>query len=98
VIDEAKINPNIDELHQYFNTILGKYFENGKPVPAYFEGVPCYNCGMLFSVRGFEEMLQDTGFKPVKIHSNGFDISTLNRIEMGKHSRSFSGQYHPGFS
>ena len=53
MIDEAKINPNIDDLHQYFNTILGKYFENGKPVPAYFEEVPCYNCGSIKIIKEF---------------------------------------------
>lgn len=37
---------------------------------------------MLFSVRGFQEMLEQTGFKPLTIVSNGLDISTINRLEM----------------
>lgn len=46
MIDEAKINPNLDKLHDYFNSILKKYFdESGKPIPKYFEDVKCYNCG-----------------------------------------------------
>jgi 2-polyprenyl-3-methyl-5-hydroxy-6-metoxy-1,4-benzoquinol methylase len=53
MIDEAKINPNIDKLHHYFDTILKKYFEDGKAVPAYFEDVPCYNCGSTEIVKEF---------------------------------------------
>lgn len=45
MIDEKKINQNIDKLHIYFNKILEKYFENGKPIPKYFEETCCYNCG-----------------------------------------------------
>ena len=45
MIDENKINQNIDKLHTYFDGILDKYFENGKPIPEYFEDAVCYNCG-----------------------------------------------------
>ncbi len=37
---------------------------------------------MLFSVRGFREMLEDCGFVQDKVLANGLDISTLNRLEM----------------
>jgi len=58
MIDEKKINQNIDKLHIYFNKILEKYFENGKPIPKYFEQTSCYNCGSsgisnLFTVNRF---------------------------------------------
>lgn len=53
MIDETKINPNIDKLHRYFDSILAKYFENGKPVPSYFEYVPCYNCGSTEIIKEF---------------------------------------------
>jgi SAM-dependent methyltransferase len=45
MIDEAKINPNLDKLHKYFDSILKKYFDEGKPIAKYFEDVKCYNCG-----------------------------------------------------
>lgn len=45
MIDEKKINPNIDKLHNYFDNILAKYFKDGKPDPEYFEQTACYNCG-----------------------------------------------------
>ncbi|MCZ7401443.1 MAG: class I SAM-dependent methyltransferase [Candidatus Methanoperedens sp.] len=45
MIDEKKINQNIDKLHIYFNKILEKYFVNGKPISKYFEETSCYNCG-----------------------------------------------------
>ena len=45
MIDAAKINPNLDKLHKYFESILEKYFDAGKPIPKYFEDVKCYNCG-----------------------------------------------------
>ena len=45
MIDEKKINQNIDKLHTYFDGVLDKYFENGKPIPEYFEEAVCYNCG-----------------------------------------------------
>jgi len=37
---------------------------------------------MLFSVRSFVEMAQRAGFYLVELRSNGFDISTLNRLEL----------------
>lgn len=45
MFDEKKINQNIEKLHIYFEKILEKYFENGTPIPAYFEEANCYNCG-----------------------------------------------------
>ncbi len=45
MIDESKINPNLDKLHQHFDSVLQKYFEGGKPIRKYFAEVRCYNCG-----------------------------------------------------
>jgi len=53
MIDETKINPNIKKLHRHFDTLLEKYFENGKPIAAYFEEVPCYNCGSTEIIKEF---------------------------------------------
>jgi len=45
MVDEAKINPNLDKLYEHFSSVLEKYFEKGKPIDKYFEEVSCYNCG-----------------------------------------------------
>lgn len=45
MIDESKINPNLNKLYEHFNRVLEKYFEGDKPIPKYFEEVKCYNCG-----------------------------------------------------
>jgi 2-polyprenyl-3-methyl-5-hydroxy-6-metoxy-1,4-benzoquinol methylase len=45
MIDESRINPNLDKLYQHFDNALEKYFKGTKPVPEYFEEVNCYNCG-----------------------------------------------------
>lgn len=45
MVDESKINPNLDRLYEHFNRVLGEYFEGEKPIPEYFEEVECYNCG-----------------------------------------------------
>lgn len=45
MIDESKINPNLDKLHKHFDSVLQKYFQGEKPIPKYFEEVECYNCG-----------------------------------------------------
>jgi len=45
MIDESKINPNLDKLYRHFDSALQKYFEGDKPIPEYFEQVRCYNCG-----------------------------------------------------
>jgi 2-polyprenyl-3-methyl-5-hydroxy-6-metoxy-1,4-benzoquinol methylase len=45
LIDEGKINPNIQELHDYFDRVVQKYFDGNRPKSEYFEGVRCYNCG-----------------------------------------------------
>lgn len=44
MIDESKVNPNLDKLYEYFNRVLEKYFEGDKPISKYFEEVKCYNC------------------------------------------------------
>ena len=44
MIDESKVNPNLDKLYEYFNRVLEKYFEGDKPISKYFEEVECYNC------------------------------------------------------
>jgi len=45
MVDESKINPNLDKLYEHFSTVLEHYFEDGKPIDKYFEEVSCYNCG-----------------------------------------------------
>lgn len=45
MVDESKINPNLNELYEHFSNALEKYFDNGKPIDKYFEDVSCYNCG-----------------------------------------------------
>lgn len=45
MIDDSRINPNLDKLHKHFKTVLDKYFDGDKPVVEYFEEVMCYNCG-----------------------------------------------------
>lgn len=44
MIDDLKINPNLDKLHKHFKNILNKYFDDDKPIVEYFEEVNCYNC------------------------------------------------------
>jgi len=44
MIDDSKINPNIDRLHKHFRSVLDKYFDGDKPITEYFEEVRCYNC------------------------------------------------------
>lgn len=53
MIDESRINPNLDKLHQHFDSILEKYFEGTKPIPEYFEEVSCYNCGSMEVISSF---------------------------------------------
>ena len=45
MIDEKKINTNIEALHDYFNEVLDKYFIDNVPIEEYFEKTVCYNCG-----------------------------------------------------
>ena len=45
MIDESRINPNIDKLHEHFRSVLDKYFDRDKLIAEYFEEVGCYNCG-----------------------------------------------------
>ena len=45
MIDDSKINPNLDKLHEHFKAVLDKYFDGDKPITEYFEEVRCYNCG-----------------------------------------------------
>jgi len=45
MIDEKKINQNIETLHDYFNEVLDKYFIDNAPIKEYFEETVCYNCG-----------------------------------------------------
>ena len=45
MIDESRINPNLDKLHRHFDSALEKYFKGNQPIPEYFEEVSCYNCG-----------------------------------------------------
>jgi len=53
MIDEAKINPNLDKLHQHFDSVLEKYFKGSQPIPEYFEGANCYNCGSTEIITSF---------------------------------------------
>jgi 2-polyprenyl-3-methyl-5-hydroxy-6-metoxy-1,4-benzoquinol methylase len=53
MIDESKINPNLDELHRYFDSVLVRYFKDGQPIPEYFEDVGCYNCGSTEIITSF---------------------------------------------
>jgi SAM-dependent methyltransferase len=45
VIDESRINPNLDRLKEHFDHAVAKYFDGNKPKDEFFEEVPCYNCG-----------------------------------------------------
>ncbi|MDY6917839.1 MAG: class I SAM-dependent methyltransferase [Chloroflexota bacterium] len=45
MIDESRINPNLEQLRLHFDSALGKYFRSGAPIPQYFEATGCYNCG-----------------------------------------------------
>jgi len=45
MIDETKINPNIENLHEYFDSVIKKYFDGDDPKNIFFEEVNCYNCG-----------------------------------------------------
>ncbi len=53
MIDESRINPNLDKLYQHFDKALAKYFKDSKPIPRYFEKVSCYNCGGVETVSSF---------------------------------------------
>lgn len=45
MIDERKINPNLEKLNEHFDKALDKYFDSGHPKQEYFEEATCYNCG-----------------------------------------------------
>ena len=45
MVDESKINPNLDKLYEHFSNVLKNYFKDDKPIKKYFEEVSCYNCG-----------------------------------------------------
>lgn len=45
MIDEKKLNQNIELLNTYFNEVLAKYFIDTIPIKEYFEETVCYNCG-----------------------------------------------------
>jgi 2-polyprenyl-3-methyl-5-hydroxy-6-metoxy-1,4-benzoquinol methylase len=45
MIDESRINPDLDKYYEHVKNTLGKYFSDGKPIPKYFEEVNCSNCG-----------------------------------------------------
>ncbi len=53
MIEEAKINPNIEKLHQYFDTVIKKYFDGEVPKAQFFEEVKCYNCGSVETSTSF---------------------------------------------
>lgn len=63
------------------DSVLVRYYEKTqKRVDRIIEGDRHI---MLFSRRGLNQMTQKAGFVPREIISNGLDISTLNRLEMG---------------
>ena len=45
MIDESRINPNLDRLKDHFDHAVAKYFDGDKPREEFFEEVRCYNCG-----------------------------------------------------
>jgi len=45
MVDEAKINPNLNTLYDHFSRALDKYFDDGRPIPDFFEETACYCCG-----------------------------------------------------
>lgn len=53
MIDESRINPNLNKLYQHFDNVLAKYFKDSQPIPQYFEKVICYNCGGVETVSSF---------------------------------------------
>jgi 2-polyprenyl-3-methyl-5-hydroxy-6-metoxy-1,4-benzoquinol methylase/ribosomal protein S27E len=53
MIDESRINPNLDKLYQHFDSAIAKYFKDDKPIPQYFEETGCYNCGKKEIVSSF---------------------------------------------
>jgi 2-polyprenyl-3-methyl-5-hydroxy-6-metoxy-1,4-benzoquinol methylase len=53
MLDDSKINPNLDKLHEHFKTVLNKYFDGNRPHEEYFEDVKCYNCGSADIVKSF---------------------------------------------
>ena len=44
MIDESRINPNLDKLYQHFDNVIARYFKDNNPIPKYFEEASCYNC------------------------------------------------------
>ncbi len=53
MIDESLINPNLDKLHQHFDSVLEKYFKGSQPILEYFEQANCYNCGSIEIINSF---------------------------------------------
>jgi 2-polyprenyl-3-methyl-5-hydroxy-6-metoxy-1,4-benzoquinol methylase len=53
MINDSRVNPNLDKLHEHFETILDKYFDGDKPIPEYFEEVKCYTCGCKEIIKSF---------------------------------------------
>jgi SAM-dependent methyltransferase len=45
MIDESRINPNLDRLKEHFDHAVAKYFDGDVPKGEFFEEVSCYNCG-----------------------------------------------------
>ena len=45
MIDESRINPDLDKYYEHVKNTLGKYFDDNGPIPKYFEEVNCCNCG-----------------------------------------------------
>lgn len=45
MIDESRINPDLDKYYEHVKNTLGKYFNDNGPIPEYFEEVSCCNCG-----------------------------------------------------
>lgn len=65
----------------YADSILVRYYERTfKSVDRIIEGDRHI---MLFSLNSFKEMTDKAGFSPIDMKSNGLDISTLNRLELG---------------
>jgi len=62
------------------DSVLVRYYEAmEKPVDRIIEGDRHI---MLFSRRSFIEMMEKSGFSPIKLQTNGLDIATLNRLEL----------------
>jgi SAM-dependent methyltransferase len=93
MIDDSKINPNLDRLHEHFSGVLDKYFKDGQPISKYFEEVTCYNCG-------FEEISSSfviDRFRHVRCKNCGMVYTNPRLKEKTTHDRYHDNAYDASY-